>query len=227
MKLLDRKMFKSIIKKLDGRLQEETRLLLVGGSAVVVLCEDAEATKDLDAFPTENLNRILDAVKDESSMEFVDINTMSSSFEPYLPEDWESRVLHSSDFSGKYLQIFTPCPEDLAVMKVFRYVAKDAEDIEKLARLKTFDRDAFRKKIHSPAADSNRSTDMARTIICDDMESSLSGNADGIGRAASRDASTAALKAICSSGATIPVWKWTWSRRRRKSANRFKSNPAL
>lgn len=58
----------------------------MGGSAVVVLCKDAEATKDLDAFPSENLNRILKAVEHETSIPFVDIKPMSASFESYLPE---------------------------------------------------------------------------------------------------------------------------------------------
>ncbi len=146
MRLVDRKILRDLLKQVDARLQSETELLLVGGSAVLVLCEDAAATKDLDAFPTESLGRLLGAVSSGDFSKSVDVNTSSAAFESYLPEDWQSRIVHSVEFSGRYLQVFTPCPEDLAVMKVFRYLAKDAEDIERLPGLERFNPQIFKER---------------------------------------------------------------------------------
>ncbi len=63
-------------------------------------------------------------------------------FEQFLPEDWTERL--RLVFEGRRrLKVFVPSPEDLAVMKVYRMEAKDADDIAKLARLPGFDRARF------------------------------------------------------------------------------------
>ena len=144
--LVDRRSLKAIVRRLDAHLKEEVQIIIAGGSAVVVLCPEAEATKDIDVFPTEELDKIVKLAKSASPDHSFDINTAVGSFESYLPDDWESHAVHSTEFSGKHIQVFTPCPEDLAVMKVFRYYTKDAQDIQKLAMLKTFNLNRFKKR---------------------------------------------------------------------------------
>ena len=59
------------------------------------------------------------------------------------------RVVYAKSFSGKFLKVFTPCPEDLAIMKLFRFVAKDVEDIQRLFALSSFDANLFRNRFYS------------------------------------------------------------------------------
>lgn len=144
--IISRDDLKQILSEVDFRLSEPAELLLVGGGALLVLCLDATATRDLNAFPTESqalLEQAFLGVRLGKRAEAIDFNTRSAAFESYLPEDWQGRILLSEEFSTRRLRVFTPCPEDLAVMKVFRFAAKDAEDIRRLAELDSFDRDRF------------------------------------------------------------------------------------
>jgi hypothetical protein len=73
------------------------------------------------------------------------MSSRSDPFELHLPPDWRNRARRSGDFSTPLVSVLTPCPEDLASMKVFRLHAKDAEDIRALAATPGFDRSGFRK----------------------------------------------------------------------------------
>ena len=148
--LITRDGLKVLLAQLNALVDEPVELLLVGGAAVLVHSTEGVATKDLDAFPTESL-RILQAALEAHSQAApaVDLNTTSTGFESYLPEGWEGRVQLSDEFSTQRISVFTPSPEDLAVMKLFRYVAKDAEDIARLAAISAFDPAAFRSRFLS------------------------------------------------------------------------------
>jgi len=54
----------------------------------------------------------------------------------------------------RFLRVLTPAAEDLAAMKVFRFHAKDAEDVVALAGTRGFDRERFRSAFFAalPAA---------------------------------------------------------------------------
>ena len=137
--LISRDDLKYLLAQIDRAISEPVDLLLVGGSAVLVLCPRAVATKDLDAFPTDSLHHLSRALKNIRTQDrAIDLNTASAAFETYLPDDWQSRIAISAEFSTGNIRVFTPEAEDLAVMKLFRYVAKDAEDIVRLAELENF-----------------------------------------------------------------------------------------
>jgi hypothetical protein len=143
-RLITRDGLKVLLARLDRLVAEPVELLLVGGAAVLVHSPDGVATRDLDAFPTESLQHLLNALaRSPEVASTIDLNTSSSAFESYLPEDWVERVQRSAEFSTTRISVLTPSPEDLAVMKVFRYVAKDAEDIARLAALEAFHRVDF------------------------------------------------------------------------------------
>lgn len=147
--MIDRDQLATLLARLDSHLDHPVDLLLVGGAAVLVLCEDATATRDLDAFPTEDLaaiERALAEVVEQDGLGPVDLNRRSTGFESFLPEDWEKRVRWSERLSTQHIRLGTPCPEDLAVMKLFRYASKDAIDIARLASLPDFDFEAFRRR---------------------------------------------------------------------------------
>ena len=148
--LITRDGLKVLLAQLDRLVDAPVELLLVGGAAVLVHSTEGVATKDLDAFPTESLWRLQDALEAHSEeAPNVDLNTTSAGFETYLPQAWEERIQLSDEFSTQRIRVFTPSPEDLAVMKLFRYVAKDAEDIARLASGASFDPAAFRSRFLS------------------------------------------------------------------------------
>jgi hypothetical protein len=153
--LISREMLKHILELTDKRLKREVEVLLVGGGALLVLAKNSTATRDLDALPTDTLSFFQDALrKIKGEIRGIDLNTRSVGFESYLPDGWEERTVLSKDFSTANIKVYTPCPEDLAVMKVFRFSAKDAQDIARLAGLPRFKPSVFKKRFLSvlPAA---------------------------------------------------------------------------
>ena len=91
--LISRDNLKVVLARMDSVLSTPVKLLLVGGSAVVALCPRAVATKDLDAFPTETLGNLQNALdRARGTMDPIDLNIASAAFETYLPEDWQSRI---------------------------------------------------------------------------------------------------------------------------------------
>ncbi len=144
-RLITRDGLRMVMAQLDGLVNDPVELLLVGGAAVLVHSPDGVATRDLDALPTESLQTLLTALASHPEVAAtVDLNTASAGFETYLPEDWEDRIERSEDFSTAHISVFTPSSEDLAVMKLFRYVAKDAEDIARLAATELFNAASFK-----------------------------------------------------------------------------------
>lgn len=126
----------------DHRLDERVDVILVGGAAVIVLSPDGSSTRDIDALSGEGLSRLKRALA-EAGTQGLELNDGADSFEVYLPQDWRGRLRLSRKFSTRRIKIYTPAPEDLAVMKVFRLAAKDADDIALLAGLPAFRRKRF------------------------------------------------------------------------------------
>jgi hypothetical protein len=151
MLFLERHTLKTLFQKIDATLNAEISIVVAGGSAVLILCDGAKATKDVDLLPGENVPRFFEAFQSLSVREKaeLDLNTASAAFESYLPENWMERVVLAESFSGRFLSVFTPCPEDLAIMKLFRFVAKDVEDIQQLFALSSFDLNLFRNRFYS------------------------------------------------------------------------------
>ena len=140
MKRLDRSGLKKILRALDARLDGPANLTLVGGAAMLLLTTDVRVTYDVDAMDDDDLDRIEAAAADLAA---VDINTRSDAFEICLPEDWRDHLVRHALTGLTHLRVSTPRAEDLAVMKVFRFGPKDADDIARLARRPGFDRRRF------------------------------------------------------------------------------------
>ena len=144
--LIDRKALRTYLKQVDDHLTEPVELILIGGAAVLILCENARATHDLDVMPEKGMQQLQRAVNEltrQQKASRIDINTRADPFETCFPPDWRSRLVSVSAFTFKNLKVLVPTPEDLAVSKVFRFFAKDVEDINRLASLPGFDRDIF------------------------------------------------------------------------------------
>ncbi len=146
--LLTREDIRRLVLGVGPLLPRPVHILVVGGAAVLALCPEGSATRDIDAMRTEDIDVFLDAVRKWSSGEGsrrIDVNTRSDAFEVYFPEDWRERVSVVDDLSTPMVQVLVPSPEDLAIAKVFRFGAKDADDIALLAALPGFDRQRFRE----------------------------------------------------------------------------------
>ena len=144
--LITRQNLKKYIQEAQKDIDEPVDIIIVGGAAVLVLCPSGTATRDIDTLSTDNIDSFIKAMKKAATRledHPIDVNTRSDPFEIHMPRDWRDHLVLSSEFSTPMIKIITPRPEDLAVAKVFRFQAKDAEDIKKLASLKQFDRSRF------------------------------------------------------------------------------------
>jgi hypothetical protein len=113
---------------------------------VVALVPDSEATRDIDLLWTDSLRSLVERLgrpEWDRLATGIALSLRADIFEMNLPEDWQSRARRISDLCFGNLAVFTPAPEDLAVMKMFRFNAKDAQDIQRLAAV-DFDRERFK-----------------------------------------------------------------------------------
>lgn len=150
MRRLDRPTLVRILHSLDRGLDEPADLILVGGAALLLLVDDARVTFDLDALGSPGLARIERVAANlQVDGASVPLSSRSAMFEGHLPDDWSQRLRWHALPHLQRLRVGTPAPEDLAVMKVFRLLSKDADDILRLAGLAGFDRDLFRRGFES------------------------------------------------------------------------------
>jgi hypothetical protein len=149
MSLFGRDDLRALLAGAATRLQGPVDIIVVGGGALLALVPAARVTRDLDLLPTPGAAAFRRAV---GAARGVEVGTAAGGFEALLPDGWESRLVLSDTLSCPPLRVFTPAPEDLAVMKLFRFLAKDAEDIRRLAALPGFDRGAFRERFAAALA---------------------------------------------------------------------------
>jgi hypothetical protein len=142
-KLITYDVLSRLLRGAAEHLDREVDIIIVGGSAVLAWCPHGTATRDIDAMRTEGTGAFIKAVHEwclAHDEEPVDVNTSADPFEVFFPDDWRDNVRTSDALSTGPLRVHLPRPEDLAVAKVFRFVAKDAEDIARLSALASFDR---------------------------------------------------------------------------------------
>jgi len=146
MKLLTRSELERICREVGRILSGPTEIILAGGCAVLAWCPDGTATKDMDGFRTEDFvvfSHALARWSRATGEEPVDANCRADAFEVFFPEDWREHICEARSLSSGRLRVLVPRPEDLAVSKVFRFLSKDADDIERLASLPPFQRERF------------------------------------------------------------------------------------
>ncbi len=146
MRLITREDLASAIEGASRLIASPVDIILVGGAAVLVWCKDGTATKDIDAMSTDGLDAFEDALRSWSASRgqaALAIDRRADPFEVYYPEDWRDRIVLAESVSTDRLRVHVPRPEDLAVAKIFRFAAKDAEDILKLSTVADFDPDLF------------------------------------------------------------------------------------
>lgn len=147
MKRIGREELSDLVQKLEQLTGHPLDVVLVGGAGVMALTPQVRPTRDIDILWTDSLlelRAIIGPEAWEGLCSFASLSARSDPFEVYLPNDWEERAVQSS-LSTALVRVLTPCPEDLASMKVFRLLARDADDIQALSLLAGFDRTAFRR----------------------------------------------------------------------------------
>jgi hypothetical protein len=104
----------------DGAKQE---ISIVGGSALMLLglSVDSRVTTDIDVMEASR--------QAESLLERYDMNQDVTTFRFRLPENWKSRRCRIP-FAGAALEVYSPSPEDLAILKLDAYRDVDRADLK-------------------------------------------------------------------------------------------------
>ena len=137
----------AIVLNLHELVEQELQLVLVGGTGVMALTPTVHPTQDIDVLWSDSLLAARTALGEKRWNQFckeAQLSTRSDPFEVLLPSDWRKRKVQSP-LSTTRVRVVTPCPEDLASMKVFRLLARDADDIQALAALPDFAPKLFKR----------------------------------------------------------------------------------
>lgn len=123
----DRALALQAFRALDARLHEPVRLVLGGGTAMILAHGHPVATTDADVFPTRGTLQDLAphalAVARELDLEPDWLNPWFTTFTHVLPGDYASRLI--TVYEGPNLRIDALGAEDLLVMKLFAGRDKD------------------------------------------------------------------------------------------------------
>ena len=127
------------LKKLDGAVQGDARLVIGGGAAMVLAYDHPLATQDIDAFSAKGGLRLADldaAAKKVAKQLDIEPDWLNQHFETYtgvLPQDYAQRLRRV--FDGKHIVVDALAPEDLLVMKCFAARDKDRPHARRLLKI--------------------------------------------------------------------------------------------
>jgi hypothetical protein len=116
----------------DKNLSKEVKLVLIGGTALVVKYLSPRATMDVDSY-TKVAKELQDAWKKAEKAIGVKV-PLSYSAGAEGPYEMADRFTLYQDLKLKYLKILVPEAADIVLMKVLRFAGKDRDDIEHLVR---------------------------------------------------------------------------------------------
>jgi hypothetical protein len=133
---LDPNLAVSAFRALDARLTTPVRLVLGGGTAMMLAHGHPVATADADAFPVQGTLESIDpaakAVAKELGIAPDWLNAWFSTFAHVLPSDYATRLVRV--FEGSRLVVDALGAEDLLVMKCFAGRDKDRGHAIRLVR---------------------------------------------------------------------------------------------
>ncbi len=133
---LDRTLALTAFRALDARLPEPVRLILGGGTAMILAHGHPIATTDADAFPVRGtlseLAPYATAVAKELDLEPDWLNPWFITFTHVLPSDYGTRLVRV--FEGGKLTVDALGAEDLLVMKCFAGRDKDRPHLLRLLK---------------------------------------------------------------------------------------------
>ncbi len=133
----DRALALEAFEALDRRLGEPVRLVLGGGTAMILAHAHPVATTDADVFPVRGtLNDLAPhtlAVAKELDLEPDWLNPWFTTFTHVLPPDYGARLV--TVFEGRHLRVDALGAEDLLVMKCFAGRDKDRPHTIRLLKI--------------------------------------------------------------------------------------------
>jgi len=112
--------------------EERFRLVIVGGSALILLEVISRSTLDIDAIHASQEIRGL--------LERYDINCDVQTYINNFPYNYEDRIKHLP-IQGKKIDFFTASLEDIVIAKLFSYRDTDRQDIVRDSVIKALDWD--------------------------------------------------------------------------------------
>ncbi len=126
-KIIDFKLATEAFKKLDHLLKKPIKLILGGGTAMIMAHKFPLSTSNVDAvaknFSLLEIEKEINQVAAELNLPPDWLNPHFSSFLFTLPDDFENRLIKV--FDQKYLSVFALGKEDMLLMKCFAHRAKD------------------------------------------------------------------------------------------------------
>lgn len=133
---IDRELAITAFAKLDARLPRPVRLVLGGGTAMILAHGHPAATSDADVFPVggtlQEITPYAEKVAKELDLEPDWLNPWFTTFTHVLPSDYASRLIRV--FDGERLSVDALGAEDLLVMKLFAGRDKDRPHTIRLLR---------------------------------------------------------------------------------------------
>ena len=117
---------KHAFQRLGGIVQQKAEAVLVGSSALLLgdlLDEDACPWVDVDVFQVNAGGEAQDAIFSEPN-----VNGQCMAYVLNMPYTYEDR-LQRVNLPTKAIDFFVPSPEDLAVMKLYRWSEQDVMDM--------------------------------------------------------------------------------------------------
>lgn len=126
-KIIDSKLAIQAFNRLNSLLKKPVKLILGGGTAMIMAHQFPLSTSDVDAVSkNSSLLEIENEIKQvgaELNLPADWLNPHFSSFMFVLPDDFETRLIQV--FSEKFLSVYALGKEDMILMKCFAHRVKD------------------------------------------------------------------------------------------------------
>ena len=116
--------------------KNKLQLVIVGGSALMLLDVITRVTSDIDAIRV--------SYELQEFLSDYNINTRVVAYESFFPYGYEDRLV-KLQFQGKRIDFFTASLEDIVIAKLHSARKKDKEDIENKAVIAAIDWDLLEK----------------------------------------------------------------------------------
>ena len=121
-----------MLTETDKNLNQETNLVLIGGTALVIKYLSPRSTIDVDTYSKISKQLKLAWQKAEKKIGLaVPLSQSPISDGPYRMKD---RFTLYNDLKLKYLKVFLPEAPDIVLMKTLRLLGKDRDDIRHLIK---------------------------------------------------------------------------------------------
>ena len=117
---------KHAFQRLGGNVQQKAEAVIVGSSALLLgdlLDEDTCPWVDVDVFQVNASGEVQEAIFSEPN-----VNGQCQAYVLNIPYTYEDR-LQRVNLPTKAIDFFIPSPEDLAVMKLYRWSEQDVMDM--------------------------------------------------------------------------------------------------